>query len=109
MPTALTLAALTESSQRIDRDMLNSQVVEARGRIIIERAERHAHEKGVKTVRTVVADGDPQSEILKCAEEAKSDMIVLGSRGRGDLAGLLMGSVSHKVSHRAGCTCITVE
>ena len=36
-------------------------------------------------------------------------MIVMGSRGFGDLKGLLMGSVSHKVSNQSPITCITVK
>jgi len=42
-------------------------------------------------------------------KEAHSDMIVMGSRGLSDLAGLLVGSVSHKVTNMAPCTCITVR
>ncbi|MCB1819877.1 MAG: universal stress protein, partial [Gammaproteobacteria bacterium] len=34
--------------------------------------------------------------------------IVMGRRGLGDLAGLLMGSVSQKISHLAPCPCLTV-
>jgi co-chaperonin GroES (HSP10) len=30
-------------------------------------------------------------------------------RTLGDLQGLLMGSVSHKVSHLADCVCLTVK
>jgi nucleotide-binding universal stress UspA family protein len=33
----------------------------------------------------------------------------MGSRGVTDFNGLLMGSVSHKISHLAKCTCITVK
>ena len=36
-------------------------------------------------------------------------MIFLGSRGLGDVGGLLMGSVSHKVMHLAPCTCVAVK
>jgi nucleotide-binding universal stress UspA family protein len=36
-------------------------------------------------------------------------MIFLGSRGLGDIKGLLMGSVSHKVTQLAECTCVSVK
>ncbi|MHC5024763.1 MAG: universal stress protein, partial [Planctomycetota bacterium] len=35
--------------------------------------------------------------------------IVMGSRGHGDLEGLLLGSVSHKVASLAKCTVVTVK
>ncbi|HEV2257781.1 MAG TPA: universal stress protein [Streptosporangiaceae bacterium] len=38
-------------------------------------------------------------EIIDDAEEVNADVIVMGSRGRGDLAGLLLGSTAHKVIH----------
>ena len=38
-------------------------------------------------------------EIVNDAEEIGADVIVMGSRGHGDLAGLLLGSTAHKVIH----------
>jgi nucleotide-binding universal stress UspA family protein len=38
-------------------------------------------------------------EIINDADEVDADVIVMGSRGRGDLAGLLLGSTAHKVIH----------
>jgi nucleotide-binding universal stress UspA family protein len=38
-------------------------------------------------------------EIVNDAEEIGADIIVMGSRGRGDLTGLLLGSTAHKVIH----------
>ena len=52
--------------------------------------------------------GDPAPAILDHAREVGADMIVLGSRGLGDLKGLVMGSVSHKVACLAPCTCVAV-
>jgi nucleotide-binding universal stress UspA family protein len=38
-------------------------------------------------------------EIINDAGEVNADVIAMGSRGRGDLAGLLLGSTAHKVIH----------
>jgi len=38
-------------------------------------------------------------EIVAHAKEVGADVIVMGSRGRGDLAGLVLGSTAHKVIH----------
>ena len=37
--------------------------------------------------------------IIDDAKEHDVDVIVMGSRGRGDLAGLILGSTAHKVIH----------
>jgi len=38
-------------------------------------------------------------EIVNDAVGVDADVIVMGSRGRGDIAGLLLGSTAHKVIH----------
>ena len=38
-------------------------------------------------------------EIVNDAREVDANVIVMGSRGRGDMAGLLLGSTAHKVIH----------
>jgi nucleotide-binding universal stress UspA family protein len=38
-------------------------------------------------------------EIVNDAQEIGAGIIVMGSRGRGDIAGLLLGSTAHKVIH----------
>jgi nucleotide-binding universal stress UspA family protein len=42
--------------------------------------------------------GDPATQIMRYAEEVEADMIVMGRRGLNRLAGLLLGSVSQKVT-----------
>jgi nucleotide-binding universal stress UspA family protein len=75
---------------------------------ILANARERAHEKGVDGVETVSELGDPASRIVDYATSHRVDMIVMGRRGLGDLAGLLLGSVSHKVGHLARCPCLTV-
>jgi nucleotide-binding universal stress UspA family protein len=85
------------------------ELLEPMGRQILERAEAVAKKAGVKRVTTLLDGGDPADVILRCAKREKTDAIVLGSRGFGDLKGLLLGSVSHKVASHATCTCVTVK
>jgi nucleotide-binding universal stress UspA family protein len=40
-------------------------------------------------------------DIVEDAKEHDASVIVMGSRGRGDLAGLVLGSTAHKVIHLA--------
>jgi nucleotide-binding universal stress UspA family protein len=43
--------------------------------------------------------GQAAREIVKDAREHDADIIIMGSRGRSDLAGLVLGSTAHKVIH----------
>jgi nucleotide-binding universal stress UspA family protein len=81
----------------------------ALGERLLEDARTRARGQAVPSVRSVLREGDPAAAILNVAREEKADIIVMGRRGLGDLAGLLLGSVSHKVTHLAECACLTVK
>lgn len=79
------------------------------GELIGEKARKAAQARGLNDVELRVVDGRPSDQILELAAKEGADMIVMGSRGFGNLKGLLVGSVSHKVSHLSKCTCVTVK
>ncbi len=45
----------------------------------------------------VVRTGRPAPEIVACAKEGRFDLIVMGAKGRGAIADLLIGSVAQRV------------
>lgn len=83
--------------------------LEAIGKKVIEQAEAEARAQGATQIETHLAQGEPARAIIHQAETLGVEVIVLGCRGLGDLAGLVMGSVSHKVTHGAKCGVITVR
>lgn len=60
-----------------------------------------------QAVEVTVASGDPASVL--CTRSAPSDLLVVGSRGRGGFAGLLLGSVSRACLRHAPCSVAVVR
>lgn len=60
-------------------------------------------------VHTEVLEGSPADAIIDVANTRGSDVIVMGSRGLGRLAGLLLGSTSQKVVSHAPCPVLIVR
>lgn len=75
---------------------------------VAEDAKTIAAEEGAEQVRAFVKGGQPARMIVKFAEEHKADLIVVGSRGQGDMQGFLLGSVSHKVTSLASIPVMVV-
>ncbi len=76
---------------------------------VLEEAAANLAGLGFENVRKVVKRGPPSRTIVSYAKENEIDLIVLGSRGVGDVEGFLLGSVSHKVTSLAHCPCLTVK
>jgi nucleotide-binding universal stress UspA family protein len=59
------------------------------------------------SIRRDVVDDHPAAALLHAAADA--DLLVIGSRGRGELAGLLLGSVAQHVITHAPCPVLVVR
>ena len=64
---------------------------------------------GPGEIHTEMLEGNPAEAIIDVAETRNSDIIVMGSRGLGRLAGLLLGSTSQKVVSLAPCPVLIVR
>jgi nucleotide-binding universal stress UspA family protein len=87
-----------------------ASVGRAIGQRLVEEARHLAAEAGARRVRTLLefAD-DPASAILAAVRREGADAVVVGTRGRGRVAGLLLGSVSQRLASECDCTCIVVR
>lgn len=60
-------------------------------------------------VTTTDLTGGPARMLVNRAEETGADLVVVGNRGRGDLASLVLGSTSHGVIYTAPCDVFIVH
>ncbi len=60
-------------------------------------------------IETVTRMGGAADEIVKAAEERGVGLIVVGSRGWGEVRSILLGSVSERVLHLAHCPVLVVR
>lgn len=58
---------------------------------------------------TVHLKGDPGYEILNYARETEQQLIIIGSRRLRGVKGMMLGSVSHKVSQLSSCPVLIVH
>jgi nucleotide-binding universal stress UspA family protein len=77
-----------EEFNRIDRERL-------------ERLRAELVQRGVKDVRIHLPYGSPKKEILDRAKQDDVSLVVMGSQGRGYIAEMFLGSVSHAVARHS--------
>ena len=90
-------------------DLMVAVEMSAQGQSILAAGQANAAAKGVHSLKTEVLTGDPAQRLLEYAREQAVDLVVMGRRGVGQIRGLLMGSVSWKVSNLAECPVLTVR
>jgi nucleotide-binding universal stress UspA family protein len=91
---------------RHDSTLVTLHVGEARDLAVAEEAVAIIESSGREPVMKV-EHGSPHRRIVEVASETGASLIVMGSRGRTGLAAL--GSVSERVTHRAGCSVLLVR
>jgi len=83
----------------------------------VARAQRETVWAGVRDaldiadirVESVDLDGYPPDTLVAYAGDVNASLLVVGTRGRGDFASLILGSTSHRAIHLAECDVLVVK
>jgi nucleotide-binding universal stress UspA family protein len=92
-----------------DRDVDIIDILKRGARQMLEAESVKARSAGVQNVVVEVEEGPIARTIVARGEHHNVDMIVVGSRGLGDIEGLLRGGVSHRVETLAKCPVLVVK
>lgn len=63
--------------------------------------------KGVKVQRTLADEQKPAPFLVERSQDA--ELLVVGSRGRGSVGSMLLGSVSTHCVHHASCPVVVIK
>ncbi|MDZ7749228.1 MAG: universal stress protein [Halofilum sp. (in: g-proteobacteria)] len=79
------------------------------GNRVLQHARSAASDAGIRDPETRLLHGDPGEVIAEAARAEEADLVVMGSRGLGQVRGALLGSVSQKVASHVAASCLTVR
>jgi len=85
-----------------------SEAEQSQGEVLLAQSEANLDDSGIN-VESVLVRGDAATEIINYIKEKNIDLVVVGSRGLSQVAGWLLGSVSRKLVHYAGCSVLIVK
>lgn len=83
----------------------------------VSRSQRESVWDGVRAVldnadfriERVDLEGYPPDTLVRYARDVGASLLVVGTRGLGDLASLILGSTSHRAIHLAECDVLVVK
>lgn len=83
-------------------------LAEAEQKAVWEEAAPVLEATGMTWTR-VDLDGYPPAAITRYAREVDANLVVIGTRGRGEFASLVLGSTSHGIIHDSHCDVLVVK
>jgi len=85
------------------------ELLEQEAQLLLDTQVREIEAAGSSVAQTQHGVGKPDEEIIALGEELGAGLIVIGSRGRGGIRRVLMGSVCDSVVRHAHCPVLVVR
>ena len=104
LPESLRAFARAEHMATFDPELLRKGA-----QYLLAGALSEARKAGLKNVDIETDEGPIARSIIDRAQTFKADLIVIGSRGMGDIEGMLRGGVSHRVETLSKCPVLVVK
>ncbi|MGB4811399.1 MAG: universal stress protein [Methylophilaceae bacterium] len=101
--------ALSQNFNMVVREEDRAKHYEEDGRKVIDPIESLLKLKNVTYTPHIIISGEPSTGIADFAKERNCDLIIMGSRGLGNLKSVVMGSVAMKVVHEANVPVLLVK
>src|SRR5215212_6606369 len=95
--------------QAVPHSVIDSDYYEEGARQLLKEQSQFISGSGGMVSDAHLVRGAPVDAILNLGEEIGADLIVMGSRGHGPLARLILGSVSEGVVHHASCPVLVLR
>ena len=76
---------------------------------VLEETEQHLKKEKVDHSLSSILGSNPSRALVNIAKHENFDLIVVGSRGLGSAASILLGSVSRQVVSKANCDVLVVK
>ena len=101
--------ALSSNFNMVVREEDRAKHYEEDGRKVINPIDSLLKLKGITYVPHIVIYDEPSTGIADFAKEHNCDLIIMGSRGLGNIKSVVMGSVAMKVVHEASVPVLLVK
>lgn len=105
----LVLSVIDPGGLRLPGGRFLRRIDEERSRVVAgaQAIVARAQQAGIRAT-FLVWEGDPVNSIVSASSSERSDVIVLGSHGRGRVGRLVLGSISTRVVELADCEVLVV-
>jgi len=85
-----------------------AEIMEKARQALWARLEPHLSRRGV-VVEKVDLEGYPPDTLVDYTKNVTAKRLIIGTRGRGEVAALVLGSTSHRALHLARCDVLVVK